>query len=78
MYPICVASALNLRGHYISGMGTGQLSALRSAFERMTDVDTSAEALSETQTFYVNAGFFLSPLAQKMVVDGKTSSGMYI
>jgi hypothetical protein len=65
MYPICVAGALNQCGHYISGMGTGQLSALRSAFERMIDVDTAAEALSETQTFYANAGSFLSPLAQK-------------
>jgi hypothetical protein len=78
MYPICVADALNPRGHYISGMGTGQLNALRSAFERMTDVDTTVEALSEAQTFCVNADSFLSPLAQKIVVDGKTSSGMYI
>jgi hypothetical protein len=59
-------------------MGTGQLNVLRSAFERMTDVDIAAEALSETQTFCVNAGSFSSPLAQKMVVDGKTSPGMYI
>jgi hypothetical protein len=44
----------------------------------MTDVDTAAEALSETQTFYVNAGSFSSPLAQKMAVDGKTSPDMYI
>jgi hypothetical protein len=78
MYPICVAGALNPRGHYISGMGTGQLNALRSAFERMTDVDTAARALSEAQTFYVKAGSFSSPLAQKMMVDGKTSLGMYI
>jgi hypothetical protein len=63
MYPICVAGALNPRGHYISGMGIGQLSALRSAFERMTDVDTAAEALSEAQTLCVKAGSFSSPLA---------------
>jgi hypothetical protein len=78
MYPICVAGALNPRGHYISGMGTGQLSALRSTFERMTDVDTAAEALLEAQTFYVNASSFSSPLAQKIAVDGKTSPDMYI
>jgi hypothetical protein len=78
MYPICVAGALNPRGHYISDMGTGQLSALQSAFERMTDVDTMPEALSEAQTFYANAGSFSSPLAQKMAVDGKTSPSMYI
>jgi hypothetical protein len=78
MYLICVAGVLNPRGHYISGMGTGQLNALRSVFERMTDVDTSAEALSEAQTFCVNAGSFSSPLAQKMAVDSKTSPGMYI
>jgi hypothetical protein len=59
-------------------MGTGQLNALRSAFERMIDVDTVAEALSEAQTFCVKVGSFSSPLAQKMVVDGKMSSGMYI
>jgi hypothetical protein len=78
MYLICVAGALNPCDHYISGMGTGQLSALRSAFERMTDVDTAAEALSQAQTFCVKAGSFSSPLAQKMAVDGKTSPGMYI
>jgi hypothetical protein len=78
MYPICVVGALNPCGHYISSMGTSQLNALRTAFERMTDVDTSAEALSEAQTLCVNAGSFSIPLAQKMVVDGKTSPGMYI
>jgi hypothetical protein len=78
MYPICVASALNPCGHYISGMGTGQLSALRSAFKKMTDVDTVTEALSEAQTFCLNVVSFSSPLAQKMAVDGKTSPGMYI
>jgi hypothetical protein len=59
-------------------MGTGQLNALRSAFERMIDVDTVAEALSEAQTFCVKVGSFSSPLAQKMMVDGKMSPGMYI
>jgi hypothetical protein len=78
MYPIYVADALNPCGHYISGMGTDQLSALRSAFERMTDVDIAAETLSEVQTFCVKAGSFSSHLTQKMVVDGKTSPGMYI
>jgi hypothetical protein len=78
MYPICIAGALNPRDHYISGMGTDQLSALRSAFERMTDVDTAAETLSEAQTLCVKDGSFSSPLAQKMAVDGKTSPGMYI
>jgi hypothetical protein len=48
------------------------------AFERMTDVDTTTEALSDAQIFCANAGFFSSPLAQKITVDGKTSSGMYI
>jgi hypothetical protein len=78
MYPICVAGTLNPRGHYISDMGTGQLNALRSAFERMTDVDTAAEALSEAQTFCVKVGSFSSPPAQKMAVDDKTLIGMYI
>jgi hypothetical protein len=63
MYPICVASAMNPRGHYISGMGTGQLNALRTAFERMTDIDTAAEALSEAQTFCAKASSFSSSLA---------------
>jgi hypothetical protein len=78
MYPICVAGALNPCGHYISSMGTGQLNVLRSAFERMTDGDTVAEALSEAQILCVKGGSFSSPLAQKMAVDGKTSTGMYI
>jgi hypothetical protein len=78
MYPICVAGALNPRGHYISGMCTGQLNVLRTAFERMTDVDTTVEPLSEVQTFCVNAGSFSSPLAQKIAVDSKTSPSMYI
>jgi hypothetical protein len=78
MSPIYAAGALNPRGHYVSGMGTSQLNALRIAFERMTDVDTAAEAQSEVQTFHVKAGSFSSPLAQKMAVDGKTSPGMHI
>jgi hypothetical protein len=44
----------------------------------MTDVDTAAKALSEAQTFCVKAGSFSSPLAPKMVVDGKMSRDMYI
>jgi hypothetical protein len=50
--------ALNPHGSYISGMGTGQLNALRTAFEKMTDVDTAAEVLSEAQTICVKAGSF--------------------
>jgi hypothetical protein len=48
------------------------------AFERMTDVDTTIEALSEAQIFCAKASSFSSPLAQKIAVDDKTSSGMYI
>jgi hypothetical protein len=44
----------------------------------MTDLDTAAATLSEAQTFYTNVGSFSSPLAQKMTVDGKTSSVMHI
>jgi hypothetical protein len=44
---ICTAGALNPRAHYISGMGPGQLNVLRTAFERMIDLDTAAAALSE-------------------------------
>jgi hypothetical protein len=32
---ICTTGALNPRGHYVSGMGPGQLNTLRNAFERM-------------------------------------------
>jgi hypothetical protein len=59
---ICAADALNPRGHYVSGMSTGQLNALRIAFERMTDLDTAAAALSKAQTICVKAGSFSSPL----------------
>jgi hAT family C-terminal dimerisation region len=59
-------------------MGAGQMNALRDAFERMTDVDTAAEALSEAQTYRMKAGSFSGPLAQKMACDGKTSPGMRI
>jgi hypothetical protein len=38
---ICAADALNLCGHYVSGMGSGQLNAWRTVFERMTDLDTA-------------------------------------
>jgi hypothetical protein len=76
MYPICVAGALNPCGHYIFDMGTGQPSALRSAFERMTDVNTAAEALSEAQTSCAKVGSFSIPLAQKMAVDDKMSPGI--
>jgi hypothetical protein len=30
---ICIAGALNPRGHYVSGMGPSQLNALRTTFE---------------------------------------------
>jgi hypothetical protein len=40
------SGALNPRGHYVSGMGPGQLNVLRTAFERMTDLDTAAVTLS--------------------------------
>jgi hypothetical protein len=59
-------------------MGTSQLNALKIVFERMTDVDTAAEAQLEVQTFHVKAGSFSSSLAQKMAVDGKTSPDMHI
>jgi hypothetical protein len=75
---ICTAGALNPRGHYVSNMGSGQLNALRTAFERMTDLDTAAAALSEVQTFCAKTGSFSSPLAQKMAVDDKTSPGMHL
>jgi hypothetical protein len=74
---ICTVGALNPCGNYVSGMGPGQLNALRTVFERMINLDTVA-ALSEAQFFCVKTGSFLSPLAQKMAVDGKTSHGMHL
>jgi hypothetical protein len=62
---ICGADPLNPRGHYVSDMCPGQLNALRITFERMTDLDTAAAALSEVQTFCAKVGSSLSPLAQK-------------
>jgi hypothetical protein len=73
---ICTTSALNPRGHYVSGMDTGQLNVLRTVFERMTDLDIAAAALSEAQTFCAKVGSFSSPLTHKMAVDGKTSPGI--
>jgi hypothetical protein len=75
---ICTAGALNPRAHYVSGMGLGQLNDLRIAFKTMIDLDTAAAALSEVQTFCAKADSFSSPLAQKMVVDGKTLSDMHL
>jgi hypothetical protein len=75
---ICAADALNPCGHYVSGMGPGQLNALRTAFERMTDLDTATVALSEAQTFCSKVGSFSSPLAPKMAVDGKTPPSMHL
>jgi hypothetical protein len=75
---ICAAGALNPRGHYVSGISLDQLNALITAFERKTDLDTTTAALSKAQTFCAKAGSFLSPLAQKMTVDGKMSSGMHL
>jgi hypothetical protein len=59
-------------------MGPGQLNALRTAFERMIDLDTATAALSEAQTFCANDGSFSSPLTQKIAVDGKMSPGMHL
>jgi hypothetical protein len=44
---ICTVGALNPHAHYVSGMGPGQLNALRTVFKRMIDLDTAAAALSE-------------------------------
>jgi hypothetical protein len=62
---ICTTDTLNPRVHYVFGMGHGQLNALRSAFERMTYLNTAAAALSDAQTFCVNIGSFSSPVTQK-------------
>jgi hypothetical protein len=59
-------------------MGLGQLNALTTAFERMTDLDTAAAALSEAQTFCAKAGSFSSPIVHKMTVDGKTLPVMHL
>jgi hypothetical protein len=75
---VCTTGDLNPRAHYVSGMSPGQLNVLRTAFERMTYLDTAAAALSKAQTFCAKAGSFSSPLAQKMMVDGKMSSGMHL
>jgi hypothetical protein len=60
---ICATGARNPRGHYISDMGPGQLNALRTTFERITDLDTTAAALSKVQTFCAKVDSFSSPLA---------------
>jgi hypothetical protein len=60
---ICTAGALNPRAHYVSGMGPGQLNALRTTFERKTDLDTATTTLSEVQTFCAKTGSFSSPFA---------------
>jgi hypothetical protein len=65
MSHIYTAGALNPRAHYVFGMGPGQLNALRTAFKRMTDLDTAAAALSEVQTFCAKAGSFSSPSPRK-------------
>ena len=59
-------------------MGSNQLNVLREAFERMTDIDTAAAALSEAQSYRLKSGSFTNPLAQKMACDGTTSPGSYI
>jgi hypothetical protein len=74
---ICTVGILNPCGHYVSGIGTGQLNTLKTAFERMTDLHTAAAALSEVQTFCAKDSSFSSPLTHKMVVDDKTSSSMH-
>jgi hypothetical protein len=75
---ICTADTMNPRAHYVFGMSPDQLNALKTTFVRMTYLDTVAAALSETQIFCAKTGSFSSPLAQKMTVDGKTSSGMHL
>jgi hypothetical protein len=75
---ICTVGTLNPRDHYVSGMRPDQLNALRTAFERMTDLGTAAATLLEAQTFCAEASSFSSPLVQKMAVDGKTSPDMHL
>jgi hypothetical protein len=54
------------------------LNALRIAFERMTDLDITAAALSEAQIFCANAGSFSRLLARKMAVDEKASPSTHL
>ena len=78
IYHIFAAGALHPRAHYGYGMGSNQMNALREAFERMADIDTAAEALSEAQIYRTKGGSFSSELAKKMACDGKTSPGIDI
>jgi hypothetical protein len=54
------------------------LHPLKTAFERMTDLDTTTATLSEAQTFCAKADSFSSLLTHKMAVDGKMSPSMHL
>ena len=67
---------MNPHSHYAYGMGSNQMNELRKAFERMTDTDTAAAALSELPLYRMKSGSFAGELAKKMATDRKTFPSM--
>ena len=60
------------RTHYAYGTSVSVMSDLRHAFEYMTDVDTTAQALVEVDFYRKKQGEFGRPLAKKMMYDHNT------
>jgi hypothetical protein len=49
---------------------------LKTAFDRMTDVQSTMQALEEAEVFRMKHGKFASKMAQQMATDPKTSPCM--
>jgi hypothetical protein len=58
-------AALNPRTHYAYGTSVSVMSDLRHAFEYMTDVDTTTQALVEVDFYRRKQGKFGRPLVEK-------------
>ena len=63
------------RTHYAYGTSVSVMSDLRHAFEYMTDVDTTAQALAEVDFYIRKQGEFGRPLVEKTAYDHNTSAG---
>jgi hypothetical protein len=66
-------AALNPWTHYVYDSSVSVMSDLQYAFEYMTNVGTTAQALLEVDFYERKQGEFGRPLAEKMVYDHNTS-----
>jgi hypothetical protein len=69
----CAAGVLNLALSYTMDPTREMYRMLKDAFERITDVESTVQALQEAEVFRMKHGEYGSEMAQRMAMDPKTS-----